>query len=159
MIWWHWALLGLGCLGVEILTLGGLGNLYFLFFGIAALIVSLLVALGLAEPAWMQWLLFASLGLLSLFALQKPLQRRIRPTVDVPSSTDSLIGEVAIPLEDIPIHAAGKAELHGSTWTACNLGPLPVKQGERCRVVRTDGLTLGIQAESIAEEDYICRVK
>lgn len=153
MVWWHWALLGLGCLGLEILTLGGLGNFYFLFFGISALMVSAIVALGLSEPAWLQWLLFAGLGLISLLALQKPLQRRITPTVDFSASTDTLIGEIAIPLDDVPVHAAGKAELHGSTWTVRNLGPMPVKKGDRCRVVRAHGLTLDIQPETVLQED------
>ena len=30
MIWWHWMVLGLVLLGVEILTLGGLGEFLFL---------------------------------------------------------------------------------------------------------------------------------
>ena len=33
MLWWHWSILGLSLVGIEILTLGGLGNFYFLFFG------------------------------------------------------------------------------------------------------------------------------
>ena len=77
MTWWYWALLGFAFLGIEILTLGGLGNFYFLFFGTAALVVSAIVWLGLAEATWIQWVLFATLGIISLLVLRGPLQRKI----------------------------------------------------------------------------------
>jgi membrane protein implicated in regulation of membrane protease activity len=41
----------------------------------------------------------------------------------------------------------GKVELRGTTWTAHNDGPVPLARGQRCRVTRVDGLTLGIVAE------------
>ncbi|GJL51450.1 NfeD family protein [Candidatus Nitrospira salsa] len=148
MIWWHWALLGLAFLGLEILTLGGLGNFYFLFFGTAALVVSAVVWLGLAEAAWSQWVLFAILGIISLLALSRTLQRKITPKEQGPTNVDSLLGKIATALEDIPSQGAGKVELHGSTWTACNKGDTLLLTGQRTQVIRVDGLTLWIQAEA-----------
>ncbi len=148
MIWWYWALLGFAFIGLEILTLGGLGNFYFLFFGTAALVVSAVVWLGLANADWSQWVLFATLGIVSLFALRGTLQRKITPKEQDNTHVDSLLGEIATVLEDLPSQAAGKVELHGSTWTACNAGDTLLSKGQRTQVIRVDGLTLWIKAEA-----------
>ncbi len=158
MQWWHWALAGLGLIGLEILTLGGLGNFYFLFFGIAALLVSILVWLGLTDPVWLQWILFAVFGIATLFVLRKPLQKKIPAKIKKKEAdlVDSLVGQVATLLEDLPAQAAGKAELHGSTWTVRNAGETPLVRGQRSQVIRVDGLTLWIQAEPpIKEEQHV----
>jgi len=146
MQWWHWALVGSALIGLEILTLGGLGNFYFLFFGIAALVVGVLVWLGLTEPVWLQWVLFAVFGIATLLVLRKPLQKIPTRTKEA-DLVDSMVGQVATLLEGLPAQAAGKAELHGSTWTVRNAGDTPLVKGQRSQVIRVDGLTLWIQAE------------
>ncbi len=147
MQWWHWALVGLALIGLEILTLGGLGNFYFLFFGIAGLVVGVLVWLGFTEPVWLQWVLFAVFGITTLFVLQKPLQKKIPVRTKDADPVDSMVVQVATLMEDIPDQAVGKAELHGSTWTVRNAGERPLVKGQRSQVIRVDGLTLWIQAE------------
>ena len=156
MQWWHWALGGLALIGLEILTLGGLGNFYFLFFAIAALVVGVLVWLGLTEPVWLQWVLFAVSGIATLLVLQKPLRKKMPARTKQADLVDSMVGQVATLMEDIPAQAAGKAELHGSTWTVRNAGDTPLVKGQRSQVIRVDGLTLWIQAEpSIKEEQHV----
>ncbi|MEC4671324.1 MAG: NfeD family protein [Nitrospirota bacterium] len=156
MQWWHWVLVGLALIGLEILTLGGLGNFYFLFFGIAALVVGVLVWLGLTEPVWLQWVLFAVSGIATLLVLQKPLRKKMPARTKQADLVDSMVGQVATLMEDIPAQAAGKAELHGSTWTVRNAGDTPLVKGQRSQVIRVDGLTLWIQAEpSIKEEQHV----
>ena len=156
MQWWHWALGGLALIGLEILTLGGLGNFYFLFFAIAALVVGVLVWLGLTEPVWLQWVLFAVFGIATLLVLQKPLRKKMPARTKQADLVDSMVGQVATLMEDIPAQAAGKAELHGSTWTVGNAGDTPLVKGQRSQVIRVDGLTLWIQAEpSIKEEQHV----
>lgn len=154
MIWWQWALLGLGFLALEILMLGGLGNFYFLFFGVAALLVGGLVWAGLLEAVWLQWVLFSVFGVLSLFVLQRPLQRPRKVHESPPDPIDTLQGEIATVLEDIPVQGAGKAELRGSTWTVRNTGKHPLLKGQRSQVTRVDGLTLWVQEESPVEEGH-----
>ena len=156
MQWWHWALVGSALIGLEILTLGGLGNFYFLFFGIAALVVGVLVWLGLTEPVWLQWVLFAVSGIATLLVLQKPLRKKMPARTKQADLVDSMVGQVATLMEDIPAQAAGKAELHGSTWTVRNAGDTPLVKGQRSQVIRVDGLTLWIQVEpSIKEEQHV----
>jgi hypothetical protein len=59
---------------------------------------------------------------------------------------DTLEGELAIPMDDLAPGAVGKAELRGTSWTAQNADDRPLAKGQRCRVVRVEGLTLFIRA-------------
>ncbi len=153
MLWWHWSILGLSLIGIEILTLGGLGNFYFLFFGMAALMVSGLTWSGLIEAAWLQWFLFAILGIISLRVMKKSLwNKRSLNGKDEPV-VDSMVGEIATVLEPLEPQALGKVELRGSTWNARNAGENFLEKNTIAKIVRVDGLTLWIQAESLTQED------
>ena len=154
MEWWHWGIVGLVLLGLEMLTLGGLGNFYFLFFGIAAILVSILTWIGVSDAPGLQWVLFAVFGIASLFVLRSPIQKFMGSAKGSRNSVDSLVGEIATVLSDVGLQGAGKAELHGSTWTARNAGEIPLHKGQRGIVVRVDGLTLWIQAESPIQEGH-----
>jgi inner membrane protein len=140
MEWWIWILLGLGLLVVEMVTPGGL---FALFFGFSALLVAGLSALGLG-PAWLQWLLFAAVGVALLLLLRRRLHARLAMR-NIP--VDTLVGEIAIPLEDLPPGATGRAELRGSSWTARNAGGAPLARGRRCQVEKVEGLTIWIRPE------------
>ena len=153
MLWWHWSILGFSLVGIEILTLGGLGNFYFLFFGVAALLVSGLTWAGLVEAAWLQWFLFAILGIISLFVMKKPLQANRSPNGQDEPDVDSIVGEMATVLEPLAPHAVGKVELRGSTWNAKNTGTTLLEKQALAKIVRVDGLTLWIQAESMTQEE------
>jgi inner membrane protein len=153
MLWWHWSILGLVLIGMEILTLGSLGNFYFLFFGMSALMVSLLAWLSLIEADWLQWFFFVLFGVISLFALRSTLQGTGlgRGKNEVP--VDSMVGEFATVLDNLEGQRIGRVELHGSTWTARNAGTSTIGKGSRAKVIRVEGLTLWIQAEPIAQEE------
>ena len=62
-------------------------------------------------------------------------------------AVDSLVGEVAVPLEDLAPGAVGKAELRGSAWTAKNVDARPLARGERSIVAQVDGLVLSLRAQ------------
>ncbi len=142
MLWWHWSILGLVLIGMEILTLGGLGNFYFLFFGMSAVLVSLLVWLGLNEPIYLQWFLFAVFGIISFFALRKPLQAKASFGKQDEMPVDSMVGEQATLVEDIDAQRVGRAELRGSTWSARNAGTTALLKGTSTKVIRVEGLTI-----------------
>jgi membrane protein implicated in regulation of membrane protease activity len=145
MAWWLWLVLGLLLLSGEVVTPGGF---YVLFFGLAALLVGGLVWLGAAGPEWVQWLLFSALSVVSLLALRGPLLRRIVPQQREAVAVDTLVGELAVALEDLAPGAIGKAELRGTAWTARNAGTRPLARGERARVEHVDGLTLTLRERS-----------
>jgi inner membrane protein len=143
LLWWHWFALGLVLVATEMAAAGGF---YVIFFGVAALVVGVLDLAGLSGPVWLQLLLFSVISVASLLFFRSPLVRWLK--LDAPGrSVDSLIGESALPLEDIPPGAVGRAELRGTVWTARNAAPAAVHRGERCVVVRVDQLTVFIEPE------------
>jgi membrane protein implicated in regulation of membrane protease activity len=140
MDWWLWILLGLALLVLEMLTPGGL---FALFFGLSALAVSALAALG-AGPGWLQWLVFAALGVVLLLALRSRVEERLRRRR---IRVDSLVGEVALPLSDLAAGGTGTVELRGTTWQCRNAGERPIPRGARCQVEKVEGLTLWVRPE------------
>ena len=142
-IWWHWGLLGLALLIIEVLVPGGF---YLIFFGVGALIVGIMVQAGL-QTLWMQWLLFSILSIASLVLFRGPLLRKIQAGSGTTHAVDSFLGEIAIALDDIPPDSAGKAELRGAPWNAHNNSKIPLAKGQRCCVDKVEGLTLWIKAE------------
>jgi membrane protein implicated in regulation of membrane protease activity len=69
-------------------------------------------------------------------------------TRNTPCRDDGLdiVGEVATATVDIESDAVGQAELRGTVWTARAAG-VAVSKGQRCRVLRCEGLTLWVQPE------------
>jgi membrane protein implicated in regulation of membrane protease activity len=144
MIWWYWMILGLALLGAEMTTPGGF---YILFFGLSALVVGTLTGLQVVQADWLQWLLFSVIAVGSLLLFRGPLLDMLGDGRRGLPDVDSMIGEVAIPLEAIAMGATGKAELRGTTWTAKNVGTTAFSKGQRGKVTHVDGLTLWIMTE------------
>ena len=143
MYWWLWLVLGLIFVGLEVLTPGGF---YVLFFGIGALVVGGLAGFGWSGPIWFQVLLFSAISLLSLLCFRPHLVRATR-SKERPDPIDTLEGEIALLVDDLPPDAVGRAEMRGTTWTVRNGDQRLLVRGQRCRVTRVDGLTLWIRGE------------
>lgn len=141
MAWWLWLLLGLVLAALELASSGGF---YLIFFGVAAMFIGLMAAIGLAGPFWLQWLVFTILSVTLLLAFRRPILRMMNPDT---GPVDSLVGQVAVTLEPIPPGVVGRAELRGSTWSARNLHSADLARGQRCRVERVDGLMLFLLPE------------
>jgi inner membrane protein len=145
MTWWHWLALGLILVTLEMAASGGF---YVIFFGVAAIAIGGLHLFDLAGPAWFQLLLFSVLSVGSLLLFRNPLLHLLK--LDTPGEdVDSLVGETAIPSEEIGPGAVGRAELRGTVWSARNVGPTPLSRGQRCRVVRVDRLMIFIESEGV----------
>jgi hypothetical protein len=143
MVWWLWVLLGLALLALEITTPGGF---FVLFFGVAALVVGVLLGVGLGGPLWVQLLLFSVLSVGSLLLFRGRLVAWMKSHEPAADRVDSLVGQIAIAQEDLAPGAVGRAELRGTVWTARNADVRPLARGQRCRVERVDGLSLLIRA-------------
>jgi membrane protein implicated in regulation of membrane protease activity len=141
MTWWLWVLLGLVLMVGEVLTPGGF---YIVFFGCGAVITGVAKLLGLNSLAG-EGLVFviSSVALLMLFR-NRLLERFKTSPKDLP--LDNLAQEIAVALEEIPGGAIGKVELRGTSWTAQNLSEEPIALKRRCKVERTEGLTLFVRA-------------
>jgi len=144
MIWWYWVLFGLALLAIEIIIPGGF---YILFFGLASLVVGAIVGMGWGGPTWFHWLLFSTLSIGSLLFFRGPLLAKIKSHTPENHPIDTMVGEIAIPLEYFPPNGTGKVELRGTSWTGKSLSSIGIPKGQRSRVERVDGLTLWIKAE------------
>jgi membrane protein implicated in regulation of membrane protease activity len=144
MTWWLWIGLGVVLVAVELATPGG----YFvIFFGVAALVVGAVALIGAVSQLWIELLLFPVTALIALRLFRQPLLARIRRRDRGADDLDSVVGTVALAAGSIGPGAVGLAELRGTTWSARNIGDLPLAAGQRCRVVAIDGLMLVLRSE------------
>ena len=143
MQWWHWLAIGLILIALEMAASGGF---YVIFFGIAALAIASLHVLDAAGPVWVQLLLFSAISVGSLLLFRSRFLKWMK--LDAPGAdVDSLVGDTAIPVDDIAPGAVGRAELRGTAWTARNATAATLARGERCTVVEVDRLTIFLKPE------------
>ncbi len=139
--WWFWVLLGFLLLFLELVTSTGF---YLLFFGVAAILVGVLAAVGLAGPAWLQWLLFSLLSIGSLLLLRSRFRERMtRVTPNQPAN--DLVGRTAQSLGNIAVDGYGQVELRGTSWRARNVGSEVIAKAESCQVERVEGVVLWVR--------------
>ena len=136
MTWWLWILLGLLLAALELSSTGGF---YLIFFGVSAMFLGLMGAMGLGGPLWLQWLVFTLLSVFLLLAFRRPILKMMSADT---GPVDSLVGQIAVAQDAIAPGAIGRAELRGSSWSARNLHSAELARGQRCRVERVDGLLL-----------------
>jgi membrane protein implicated in regulation of membrane protease activity len=144
MEWWTWIVLGLALLLGELVTPGGF---YILFFGVGALVVGGLAGFDLAGPVWLQIILFSAISVVTLWLFRERLLQASQGGTAY--NVDSMVGETAVVMEEIPSNGIGKAELRGTSWSARNIGDGHLTRGERCRVERIEGLTLIVRRETL----------
>jgi len=144
MDWWHWLVIGFVLIALEMAASGGF---YVIFFGVAALAIAGLHVLDLAGPVWVQLALFSTISVASLLFFRGPLMQWMM--LDQPGhDVDSMVGDIAVPLDDIPSGAVGKAELRGTVWSARNQDAATLARGQRCKVVEVDRLMIFLKPES-----------
>ena len=137
-----WLVLGLVLLVLELVTPTGF---FVMFFGLGALTVGILTRLGLAGPAWSEWLIFTITSVVYLLLFRGRLRGRVEQQPH--AGVDTLVGELVVPRERIGPGQVGRADLRGTTWNARNDGNVNLEVGQRCRVVGVDGLIVSIQPE------------
>ena len=146
MLWWHWLVIGLALVALEMATAGGF---FVIFFGVAALLIAGLHLLGLTGPLWLDIAMFSVFSVGSLVLFRNPLMRMLNisgGSVDL----DNLLGEIGTAIDDIEPGAIGRLELRGALWTARNTGTIAIARGHRSIVVERDRLTLFIRSEEAA---------
>jgi hypothetical protein len=143
MLWWHWLVIGLVLVALEMAASGGF---YVIFFGIAALAIAGLHVLDLAGPVWVQLALFSAISVGSLLFFRSRLLKWMQ--VEGPGrDVDSMVGDSAVPLDDIPAGAVGRAEMRGAVWSARNQDSSTLARGQRCTVIEVDRLMIFLKAE------------
>lgn len=143
MAWWSWLILGVVLFGAEMVAVDA--QFFLVFLGLSAAIVGLLELAGLNLPEWMQWLVFATIALVSMFTFRKQLYEKIRGTV--PGFKEGLAGEFIVIPVDLDAGGQGRATLRGANWTVVNDGSTAITAGSRAKILRSEGLTLHVTAE------------
>lgn len=138
MTWWAWMILGVLLFGAEIIAIDA--QFYLVFIGLSAAAVGLLGLAGVVVPEWVEWLVFASLSLISMFTFRRTLYERIRG--NVPGFKEGVEGEFIVVPSNLAVGAHGRASLRGAEWTIVNGGTNAIAAGSRVKVVRSEGLTL-----------------
>jgi inner membrane protein len=140
--WAVWMLAGFGLMAGEVHYTRD----FSLFcFGVAALLVGLITAL-LGFHIWTQLVGFGAISTALLVSVRNWLRKKMRSE---PSDTEleNIIGQLAFPLDDLPAFGFGKAELRGTAWGAHNATNIAIRRGQRCKVMKMNGLTLWIIPE------------
>ncbi|WP_411887535.1 NfeD family protein [Hydrocarboniphaga effusa] len=138
LVYWHWWVIGLALIALEAFVPGAV----FLWMGISALVVGLIVAfVTLGWPA--QLVLFGLLSLASFFAY-----RRLRPKRDLLSDAPTLnrrgasyVGRQFTLAEPI-VNGVGRLRVDDSQW---RISGIDAPAGVTVRVVRADGATLHVE--------------
>jgi len=140
MSWWIWIVIGFVLLALEFTA----ASLHLGFFAVGAFVVGLLVLFGVDLPLWGQLIVFTAVSLLAFFFLRPVLVRKLK--LDQKKVVDTLVGEQAIAMEEIPTQGLGKAEMRGTTWSARNVGETVLNRGQRCVVAGVEGLVIHVRA-------------
>ena len=140
LAWWIWIVIGFALLALEFAAT----SLHLGFFAVGAFVVGLLVLFGVDLPIWVQLIIFTGVSLLAFFFLRPWLVKKLK--LDQKKVVDSLVGEQAIAMEEIPAQGLGRAEMRGTTWSARNVGETVLNRGQRCVVAAVDGLVIHVRA-------------
>ena len=138
-----WITVGVLLILSELLTT----SVVAVFFGVAAILVGLLLQMGVIEAASMQFLLFGVMSLALLFTARERCKRwfvgHTSDTNEQPSSFREDIGHRVIAHSDFT-QGTGRVVLNGVQWDARSDDPL--QAGDVAWVVDNDGINLHVAA-------------
>ena len=139
MLFWHWIALGLGLMAVEMLV----PSFFFLWLGVAALAVGIIM-LAIPDLWWsIQWTLFAVVGIGSFFATRMFMKgkKHEHNASTLNKRGAHWMGEIIV-IETAIENGRGKATVGDSLWSVT--GPdMPV--GAKATVVGVDGTEVKVE--------------
>ena len=144
MTWWAWMILGALLFGAAMIAIDA--QFYLVFIGLSAAIVGLLGLAGVTMPEWAQWLVFASLSLVSMFTFRRSFYDRIRG--GAPGFRDGVEGDFIVITQELAAGSQGRANFRGSDWTVVNDSANAIAAGQRVKILRSEGLTLYVSSEN-----------
>lgn len=143
MPWWGWLAAGAALLVVEMFILDV--QFYLVFLGISAALVGLAGLAGIDLPQWAQWLSFAVLSLVTMISFRRRLYQMVRERTGAVEERLTVGDRVSIP-QHLPPQGSCRVQYAGTTWTARNIGDVPIEAGEEAAIASVDGLTLQVRA-------------
>ncbi len=141
--WFVWALIGIACIGFEMLLPG----FVIFFFGLGGLVTALCCLIPfVAYMLWLQVLIFIVSSILSLVFLRKRFSRIFGGTIfDSKKGNPDAdgIGRIADVVETAGITKEGRIKFQGTTWKAVTLEG-EIKAGNPARIIAREGMTYTI---------------
>jgi membrane protein implicated in regulation of membrane protease activity len=135
-----WALLGLGLLAAEMMTL----TFFFLFFGVAGLLVAGLRLLGV-ESLVVNVFAFTAFGSMGLLFFRK----RMREALAKNEGKFEVDQDAVIRLDEtVPAHGEGRVQYQGTTWSVVNMEDSEMPAGTQVRIARVQGIKLHVRRDS-----------
>ncbi len=133
MSWWGWVIAGAILLGAEMTFINA--QFYFVFVGVAAIVVGAITAAMPSLVPWAQWAGFAVLAVVSMLAFRDRIYQWLRghpPEVTTgPSGTVLTLPTALAPGESCQV------EHGGSYWTARNDSDTQIPAGGRARIAQS----------------------
>ncbi len=140
MPWWGWIALGTLLLGAEMALIDA--EFFLVFIGISAILVGMADLLGLAVPAWGEFLIFAALAGGSMVFFRQRVYTLVRGnTKDIETIP---IGEKISVDTDIAAGGKARVEYRGTTWSVVNVGTEIITAGTTASIQQIDGTVLKI---------------
>lgn len=139
--WFLWLIIGLVCIGLELVIPG----LVIIFFGLGALLTALISLLpGIVDNFWLQILIFVLSSALALLFLRKYASSVFKGTVFYQSKNSNNGEKYAQVIEDINPQKNGRIKYGGTTWTArCTSSA--IQTGNTVRVLHREGMTYVVE--------------
>lgn len=131
----QWILVAIVSGAIEVASAG----FWFLWLGVAALLVALGASLNFLVSLESQLLVFAILSTL-LIIFTRPLVVKLFKSEDVPTTTEALIGQHGVTLSEINPMKFGQVRLNGEVWTAAS--DENITEGTRVKVQGIEGVKL-----------------
>lgn len=145
--WWHWALLGMGLILVELV----LPFFVLLWFGVGALAVASIVAI-VPLSLQSQIIVWIALSVPLVLVWMGYFRRRFKST-DAGQASAEIVGEIGMVIQAIAPFRQGKVRFQkpvcgSDTWSV--LADREIASGEKVRVIKVEGnlLTVAKLSES-----------
>lgn len=138
--WLIWAIVGVVCIGMEMLLPG----FVIFFFGLGALLTALVSLIPFVSDAtWLQVILFAVFSVISLVFLRQRFAKIFAGTVFDSRHADpeeTGAGETAEVIETVSPQTDGRIRFQGTTWPARTRAGT-ILPGSRAIVIERNGMT------------------
>ena len=143
--WFVWAVIGIACIGMEML-MPGFG---IFFFGLGALVTALCSLIpGVDSLIWLQILIFVAFSIVSIVFLRRHFARIFAGSVFNSSRGESVddsdTGETAEVTDAIGYSGSGRIRFRGTTWNARSSGN-EIPEGKRVRIISRKGMVYMVE--------------
>jgi membrane protein implicated in regulation of membrane protease activity len=140
MAWWLWLVIGFCLIAFEMFLPAGFA---LLIVGLSFVITGITTAIGLDDPAWLEWLICFVSFVVLFFSVRRPLMGMFG--LNAPSNYKEIEGQEIKIISSVAPGATGQGEMQGTQWKVRNVGPEAIHSGEILKVIRIDGLTVEVK--------------